>query len=163
MTAQFHDLFRYQAREFSVVGVDHELFKPSDFQLSPIPASTACWRGTLALYTILDVQLILETLSVNLPTPQGPMINGIPSSGRTGRYTMFNNVYQNLNISIPYTGSILLGTDFIRELYVHMGFHPAWKYNTVIELIFENGKLIRESDISEAMARLRQTMQDQIK
>jgi hypothetical protein len=91
------------------------------------------------------------------------MINGISSSGRTGRYTMFNNVYQNLNISIPYTGSILLGTDFIRELYVHMGFHPAWKYNTVVELTFENGKLIRESDISEAMARLRQTMQDQMK
>jgi hypothetical protein len=37
-----------------------------------------------------------------------------------------------------------------------MGFHPAWKYERVLELLFENGVLVQEFDRSEAMAEVRQ-------
>lgn len=163
MTAQFQDLFRHQGQEFSLVDGASELFKPADFQLAPIPASTGCWRGTLALYTILDARLVLETLWVNLSELQGPIINGSAPGGRTGRYGMFNNVYQNIDLRIPHTGSLLIANEFIPELYIHMGFHPAWKYRKVLGLMFEDGKLLSESDLSEAMARIRLTMQNQKK
>jgi hypothetical protein len=42
-----------------------------------------------------------------------------------------------------------------------MGFHPAWKYATVYELIFEGGVLIEESDRSKEMARIRERFQQQ--
>ena len=140
-----------------------ELFTPASFGLFPIPASTACWRGNLALYTILDAHLELDTLYVNLREPQGPMINDVVPHPPTDRYGMFNNTYGNLNLPIPYTGSILIGTGFIQELYEHMGSHPAWKYRAVIELMFENGKWNSETDRSESMAELRRTIQEKRK
>jgi hypothetical protein len=162
MTAQFHDLFRHQNQEFSVVSAG-ELFAPASFGLFPIPASTACWRGNLALYTIRDAQLVLDRLYVNLRELQGPMINGVTPQPPADRYGMFNNTYGNLNLPIPYSGSMLIGSGFIRELYEHMGFHPAWKYGVVIELMFENGKWKGETDRSESMAELRRTMQEKRK
>ncbi len=41
------------------------------------------------------------------------------------------------------------------NLYVHMGYHPAWKYEKVHELIFENGLLIEDRDISAKMKEYR--------
>ena len=37
-----------------------------------------------------------------------------------------------------------------------MGFHPAWKYESVIELAFEGGISQQEFDRSEPMAEIRQ-------
>ncbi|MCU0534809.1 MAG: hypothetical protein MUD14_13030 [Hydrococcus sp. Prado102] len=45
---------------------------------------------------------------------------------------------------------------FIQDLYVHLGFQPAYKYKTVLELIFDGGELIDEADKSEEMERFRQ-------
>ena len=47
---------------------------------------------------------------------------------------MFNNQYADVNYPIAYTGGLLLARGFIQKLYEHMGFHPAWKYEQVIEL-----------------------------
>ncbi|MBS3793093.1 hypothetical protein KGY77_10685, partial [Candidatus Bipolaricaulota bacterium] len=56
---------------------------------------------------------------------------------------------------LDYTGGLLLGDEFIQDLYTHMGFQAPWKYEKVIELIFEEGKLQKETDRSERMAVLR--------
>ena len=161
MTAQFSDLFRYQNKEFSLAEVSGgELFKATDFGLFPIPASTACWRGYLAIYTVSASNLVLDTLFINLHEGQGLAINSVTPAKPTDRYSMFNNVYRDLGYRLQYTGSLLLGDEFIRELYVHMGFHPTWKYKTVIELTFENGTLTGEFDRSENMAQLRRIMQN---
>jgi hypothetical protein len=45
-----------------------------------------------------------------------------------------------------------------RELYVHMGFQPAWKYRTVLELLFDEGKLVKIRDVSEEIRELRNKM-----
>lgn len=42
-----------------------------------------------------------------------------------------------------------------------MGFHPGWKYETVIELFFRNGVLENAIDRSAKMAEIRQTILDQ--
>ena len=56
---------------------------------------------------------------------------------------------------VPFTGGLLLGADFIEELYVHMGFHPAYKYQHVLELTFETGQLLSQSDRSIEMEEIR--------
>jgi hypothetical protein len=50
---------------------------------------------------------------------------------------------------------LLIADDFIQSLYVHMGFHPAWKYRTVLELAFEGGQEVAVHDMSAQMEALR--------
>jgi len=161
MTAQFNDVFRFQDKDFAVAGISAgELFQPADFGLFPIPASTACWRGYVAVFTISESHLILDALSVNLQETKAPTINGILPEPPASRFKLFNNVYNNLNVRLYYTGGLLLGHDFISELYVHMGFHPAWKYKEVFELFFENGRLTGEFDRSEKAVEIRHAAQE---
>jgi hypothetical protein len=39
-----------------------------------------------------------------------------------------------------------------------MGFHPAWKYETVFELEFSRGTLLETKNVSRQMAELRDKM-----
>jgi hypothetical protein len=66
--------------------------------------------------------------------------------------------YRNIGKEVLFEGGMLLGAGFISELYVHMGFHPAWKFECVHELIFENGILMEAYDRSETIAAYRERM-----
>lgn len=59
---------------------------------------------------------------------------------------------------MDFTGGILVADGFIHNLYVHMGFQPAWKYETVFELTFSQGTLLDTTDVSRQMAGLRDAM-----
>jgi hypothetical protein len=163
MTAQINDSFQYGDIEYSVAGISAGvLFDPAIFDLKPVMASTACWRGYQVVYSIADTHLIVADLHVNLledadvyQRKQGPTINGITPTEKQSEYDRFNNHYYGLNYHLEYSGGLLLADGFIRDLYVHMGFHPAWKYETVIELVFEKGVLSQEFDHSEKMAEVR--------
>jgi hypothetical protein len=155
MTAQMHDSILWNDQKFSIVGVHgDDLFHPKDFNLHPFSTVTSCWRGYVCEYKIIDNQLVLNTLKAN-HEGRGPAIHGMEPLFSKG---MFNNVYNRLNLAMDFTGEILAGEKFIRELYVHMGFHPAWKYETVYELSLSQGQVLDTRDISEPMARLREKM-----
>jgi hypothetical protein len=168
MTAQINDLFQYDGVEYAVTGISEgALFDPEILNLKPSVASTACWRGYQAVYAMSDSHLVLDKLHVNLTTTvgsgyqkriQGPVLNGISPITSHERDDFFNNHYEGLKFHLDYSGGLLLANEFISELYVHMGFHPAWKYKKVIELIFENGVLQNHFDRSEKMARVRQKL-----
>jgi hypothetical protein len=168
MTSQINDIFIYKDVKYALAGISEgSLFEPAMFKINPIAASTACWRGYVATFDISDSHLVLDSLAVNLHESDGedvftngPSINGISPVAPTDAFIMFNNLYLSLNHRIDYTGGLLLGNEFIQELYVHMGFHPAWKYKNVIELIFEDGRLVNEYDRSEKMAQLRHTIEE---
>jgi hypothetical protein len=155
MTAQIHDSIVLQDKKFSIVGVHgNELFNPVDFELHPFSTVTSCWRGYVCTYKIFHNKLLLATLEVNLHQ-QGPTINGVEPLLSAG---MFNHTYSAMNLQIQFTGEIFAGDKFIRELYVHMGFHPAWKYETVYELVISNGSVLNTKDVSKQMAQLREQM-----
>jgi hypothetical protein len=164
MTAQINDMFRYNGTDFSVSGISEgELFAPGLLDLKPAGTCTACWRGYQAVFAVSQSHLVLDTLHVNLlaegegyKRQEGPPINGVSPTGPRGEYDWFNNNYIGLDYHLEYTGGLLLADGFIDDLYVHMGFHPAWKYTTVIELIFTNGILQEDFDRSERMAEIRQ-------
>mgnify|MGYP001212192032 CR=1 FL=1 len=169
MTAQINDTFRYGDADYSVAGISEgELFDPAILDLKPSMASTACWRGYQVLYSVLDRHLVVADLHVNLLEEEvhgysrkvGPLINGVLPIGPDEDFDFFNNHYEGINYHLEYTGGLLLADGFIEELYVHMGFHPAWKYQSVIELLFENGVLVDEFDRSERMADIREMISE---
>jgi hypothetical protein len=164
MTAQISDVFMYQDREFDLAGISEGgLFSPDSLGLNPIGYSTCCYRGYQAVFAVHDGRLVLKTLNVSLYTdgpdrPEslvGPTIHGVAPK-RDEEDHQFNNIYENLNYPLPYTGGVLIATDFISSLYEHMGFHPPWKYRTVWELIFEEGRLTKGIDCSQRMAEARE-------
>lgn len=164
MTAQINDTFRYKKREFSIAGISEgELFDPSLLELKPMGTCTACWRGYQAIFALSNSRLVLDVLHVNLLKPgegferdEGPPINGVKPIESQGEHDWFNNHYEGLQYHLEYTGGLLLADGFIDELYVHMGFHPAWKYEHVVELVFDAGIIKHEFDRSEQMAEIRQ-------
>jgi len=169
MTAQINDAFRYRKREYAVAGISEgELFDPSLLDLAPAGTCSAWWRGYQAVFALSDSRLVLDALHVNLLNPgkgyereEGPMINGVKPGEPRGQHDWFNNHYEGLDYHLEYTGGLLLADGFIQKLYVHMGFHPAWKYKRVIELIFDAGILKQEFDRSEQMAEIRQRFAEQ--
>ncbi len=165
MTAQINDTFRHGDRDYSVAGISEgELFDPALLDLKPAGTCSACWRGYQAVFALSGSHLVLDTLHVNLLKAKekgyepevGPIINSVKPSGSRDKHDWFNNHYEGLDYHLEYTGGLLLADGFIEELYVHMGFHPAWKYESVIELIFDSGILKQEFDRSEQMAEFRQ-------
>ncbi|MCB1175456.1 MAG: hypothetical protein KDK39_17910 [Leptospiraceae bacterium] len=163
MTAQFQDRFTLRGRGLDIAGVSGQrLFDPQQFGLQPVSNCTACWNGYLCYYALQDQYLVLDKLHVNLFQPHlqweretGPVIQGVAPVD-PGRDGWFNNVYHDLSLLVSYSGGLLCTDGFIQKYYAHMGFHPAWKYEYVAELLFEDGRLCDEQDRSLSMAAVRQ-------
>jgi hypothetical protein len=155
MTAQIADQVEYRRLDHAIAGHNGtDLFEPADHGLKPVGSCTACWRGFVCCYRVADGALLLDKLCVSQRTP-APELFGIAPKKPESRPSFFDVVYERLAHPVPYTGGLLLGRDFIQELYVHMGFHPAWKFREVHELIFEKGMLTQASDRSQEIAGFR--------
>ena len=151
MTAQAHDTVVYRDEEYALVGINGEgLFEPDQHGLRPVALTTACWRGYRCTYEIRGQWLRLETLIV-ASAQEAPRVFSVLPTDPTAKFL----VYEDIGQIMPFTGGLLLGTGFIEDLYVHMGFHPGWKYRKVHELIIENGRVVQEADRSGEMSELR--------
>jgi hypothetical protein len=167
MTAQIHDSVNYCDNEHALVAYsDGEPFSPVKTGYLPVPAGTACWRGYVCRFRVKDNVLHLNELRINHRTAdphspnhqQPPELNGIAGtwdSASFGPEWLFHDV----DLPLAYTGGLVIGHKFIRSLYVHMGFHPAWNYEHVDELRFEQGRLIEARTASADIARLRMRIQ----
>lgn len=167
MTAQMHDAINFQGHEYDLVGINgSQLFNPESFGFKPTGRVTSCGRGFVCHYILVDNVLTLNKLDVSyghlgktkFSPKRCPVINGVAPIYTGDRNAYFNNVYENLNLKIEFTGRILLADGFINKLYVHMGFHPAWKYWTIYELTFDSGQMINVQDISKKMEGIREEM-----
>lgn len=151
-----HDLFLLQNKKFSIVGADGGgLFHPQDYDLQPLPPVTSCWRGYVCTYKISNDKLLLDSVQINLDHEGPPINNAHPVFSSRD---IFDNIYNEINLQMDFTGGILVAEGFIQKLYVHMGFHPAWKFETVFELTFSQGALLDTQDVSQQMAELRDRM-----
>ncbi len=179
MTAQISDKISYRDCEYGVVGWDGPaLFDPAAHGLQPIMFSTGCWQGYYCAFEVaaeraagpgeggeLAEVLRLTTVFIGLtgePREAAERGAGPAVYGVRPRYSESDGcfVYQNIGAVLSYTGSLTLGADFIWDHYVHMGFHPPWKYRTVHELTFAAGRLVKAVDRSEEMARMRASAAD---
>lgn len=163
MTTQISDRVDFEGTKFTLCGCNgSELFDPTAYKLTPAAPSTACYRGWTAEFSVQQ-NLQLKDLHVfheaGLPAKNkhanGPAINSIlpiePNS-----WCGFNCLYKDLNLPIQFTGGLLLGDGFIKQSGVNMGYHPFWKYESVFELIFENGNLKCAEDKSTVALAVRE-------
>lgn len=167
MTAQISDIVVWQGEEYGLCGANGEgLFDPTSVGLNPVGMCTACWRGYVCHYRVADERLLLGTLAVSHGDAEsgemvpGPAVHGIEPVEGEGWMDFFNCVYEGLDLPVAYTGGLLLGSGFIEELYVHMGFHPAWKFEKATELIFADGRIEEARDLTARMAEVREKLAD---
>ncbi|WP_448269668.1 hypothetical protein [Nostoc sp. DSM 114159] len=165
MTGQISDQLIYKSQIFCIAGVDGVgLFEPTQHGFSPQCGTTACWRGYCCTYKVIEETLYLKELIISLSLKEKLMIKhgrgrdfiGVFPSLRHTHVGHPSAIYDDLNHLVEFTGSLLAGNNFINNLYVHLGFQSAYKYEEVHELIFENGYLMQSIDRSEEMAEIRQ-------
>ena len=163
MTAQVSDVVKYRDEEMLLAAFsDGEPFSPAQYGYRPMMASTACYRGYVCEYEVAESRLLLSKLNVHHQDTDAPAsvlvkppkLNGVEA--KISEASFFGRwVFKGTNLPISYTGGLIVARGFIRSLYVHMGFHPAWKYEEVHELVFESGRLASEEDLSARIAELR--------
>jgi hypothetical protein len=154
MTAQISDVIRIGDEVFHLVGIDGgPLYDPKQDGITTRFRVTSCWRGFQCEYAVQSERLLLEKLNLNSERMPPDLFGVVPQRQSGDRH--FDFVYHFNEALIPFSGGILAAKDFIRELYVHLGFHPAWKFERVQELIFDKGYLVESHDRSRAVAEIR--------
>ncbi|MEM6529110.1 MAG: hypothetical protein AAF653_12505 [Chloroflexota bacterium] len=174
MTAQIPDKVYFNGSEYVLIGHKGEnLPTPQDYGLNPIMWSTACYRGYVSTYSVREGGLYLASLHIGrlaLDATWHP-INGVEpetvyqegyskdpaNPGQTiTRHYEYGRIYNNLDLPTYFTGGILVGRVFIRELYVHMGFGKPYQYEEVVEFLFHEGTLTETIDHSGRAAKWRE-------
>jgi len=154
MTAQIPDSISFGHTTYSITGIRGVgMFHPIELGIRPAPRITSCWRGFVYRYAIPDHRLILDFLLLNVTDPAPSIFGASPSPPEGG--APFEAQYSRLGHQVGFTGRVLAGHDFIHELYVHMGFHPAWKYREVHYFEFSDGLLTSHRDRSHEAEQFR--------
>jgi hypothetical protein len=168
MTAQVPDTCIYRGEAHSLCAFsDGEPFDPKAHGYRPVGTSTACYRGYICQYEVRKDQLFLRKLYINhqennLPVSAKkapPLLNGIIPRPAKNRF-VGGWEFHDIGMPILYTGGLALGAAFVRAPLVHMRLHPAWKYERVHELVFEEGILDSATDLSTRMAEIRERVKD---
>ena len=164
MTAQVKDTCFHREISFEIVAVAGVgllgVIELESLGVRPIPDCTACWRGYVAYYHILDGQLVLTRLHVDL-SPDDAIL------ARAGRGTELFGVspaedelvpgflYQGFELPVAFTGGLLLGDEFIWKSQDHRGHPLPWQYQNMRTVIFENGQVVADVDRSTEAAAVR--------
>ncbi len=161
MTAQAHDIVVFDGKGRALVGAAGiGLFEPATFGVMAVPWVTALWRGYHATYAVREDRLTLQRLAIGVGADGGAEAR--PSNALFGRELKRSGcgpvVLDDLAEPVSFSGGMLVGLDFIQGQYVPPGYHPAWKWRVVHELLFESGALEavhdRSSEAAEVRARL---------
>jgi hypothetical protein len=151
MTAQISDTFIYKGDAYSLIGIVGEgLVKPEDFGMTPQMLITCCWRGFFSTYEITDESIFLKEMTINEKNGNYKPINDVmPANDENGMF------YKDVNFPLLFLGKIRLAKDFIMERYVHQGFQKSSAFETVIDLRFENGRIVEIQDRSSEVEAIR--------
>jgi hypothetical protein len=157
MTAQASEIVRLEGQDFSLAGVDGRgLFDPRDHGIVTHAVSSACWRGFVNTYEVSEDRLWLVHLTIGFHGREAPVVFGVKPEHEKGDLPHYG--YAGLKRPVDFTGGFLLGRDFVREMYVHMGFHPGYAYRIVKEILFDEGRVLEQIDRSDEMAEIREAM-----
>ena len=160
MTAQVSETVYINGTRYALCGVRGEgLFDPAIHDIEPAAPHSACWRGFRCGYAVTNNRLALDELELWSDAVHWPH-NSMRLRHLFGDRVALDPDQpwidaKGLAYLVPFTGGLLLGDDFVDELYVHMGFQPAYKYKNVLEVTFESGRLLSRSDRSIEMDEIR--------
>ena len=158
MTAQIGDKYKYNGKNYTIITMSKKInFHPSDYGLKPRGILTSCWNGYWCEYSISEDGIFLEDLYVYDIEGNYPKING---KEPIKQEMMGHKHYKKIHLPISYTGKILVGDNFLREYYVHMGYQQFYAYEKLIEFVFEDGKLIKTNNYSEVAKIARELLEN---
>ena len=161
MTAQNNGMVEFEGENyFFETPTSDNLSALTNIQVAPFSGDVDSGVRRFLEYQITNNELSLKELYVDIYYDQkAPAINGVNptllSEEASSLPTLFSHGYRNMNLPIRFTGTILLKTDFIGEFSVQMGFHPTWGARKAIELVFEEGTLVKQRNVSKLMAEFR--------
>jgi hypothetical protein len=172
MTLQITDTCIYKRKRYHLLKTSGSgLFYPSDHGIKTEYISTACWRGFHCCYTIKKSELFLTTVHLGLDYFD-KVTDAIVLFGRKPeRYMESYKQYRSRKCEqvlqessdyridgicepIGFTGGILLGSDLVSGYSVAMHY-PVYVFQTLHEVIFENGKVVAIFDRSKEMEEIR--------
>ncbi len=156
MTAQITDSFLFKRESYQLIGITGgDLFSSQDFGIEADCMDTSCWRGFYSTYEIIDKGIYLKDMTILLaPRQDGnyKAINNVPPQ----QISDYEALYKDINLPVSsFTGKLRIAKGFIDELYVNMGFPKPSAFKTVLDLTFEDGKLIETKNRSNEMMKKR--------
>lgn len=147
MTAQISDTFLFKGDEYALIGMKGgDLISPKQFGMTPEELHSACYRGFYATYEVTDDGLYLKELTLLEKNGDYKPIDGVLPKEKGYQAT-----YENLKVTVPFSGKLRLAKDFIQELYIHMGFQKGTAFRTVYDVTFKEGKVVEVKDRSMEM------------
>lgn len=155
MAGQIEDVVVVEGRMYALVGVNGlGLFEPDQHGLQVRMTTTACRRGYVCEYAVDDDGLFLTGLRLGMARPPARLF------GADLRVIGSAATYSTLRVPLCFAGGLLLGARPTHDLYGHMGQHPVWNYTEVLELLFDDGRLVAVCDRSELMKQRRAAARD---
>lgn len=181
MTAISSDTFFYKGEKYSLVALNgKKLITPEDYGMNPQAWATCSMPEVYSTYEINTdsshlKQMVIPQLSGRwipiqgiMPTPPASKFKkfcnhiirnlGIKRFATQSIFFLEHFRYENLNIITPFTGRIRLGRGFINDFYIHARYQKAIAYQTLLEFVFVDGKLISTQDLSEKNAQKRNAL-----
>lgn len=155
MRSQFFDGFDFAEYKFSIVAVEHvdEFFNIEKYGLHPVIYDESCLRGYACIFGFTeDKHLALHKLFTNNNGRPAPSIDGIEP---VPFHSPAGDLRYDLELAIPYSGSILIANGFIQKYFVPFGFQIPHAFKKVYELTFDQGLFVRVEDRSESARQLR--------
>ncbi len=151
MTTQIPDEVWFQNAWYAIAAIEGTaLFDPAEHGVRPGPKSTACWRGFQCWYRIYEGALLLDKVEMGRPEGRVPMRKLFGAKALRGPDTTV--LYRGLAAPMSFTGRLLIGDGHQGSGYLNMGFTPAWRYETVYEIVFDSGRMSAAYDRSAELA-----------
>jgi len=158
VSGQILNSFIFNNDKYGVCAVEFwdTFFRISSLGINPKKTNTANILGYVATFCVDDNCLYLENLLTNTENnliDETPIINNRQAVVVNDLFGKF--YYDNIQLLLPYTGSLLISKDFIHSMYVHMGWQLTDCYETILQLTFHNGKLTSFLDLSDFVSSIR--------
>jgi hypothetical protein len=152
MTAQILDTVLFKGNDYWLIGMTEGsvLASPEQFGMEPDEIDTSCYRGFYATYELTEKLLYLRKLTLRVAFGKYLPIGDIQPEKENHKAT-----YHGLDELIPFTGRLRLAKDFIRKLYVHMGYQSPTAFKTVLDISLKEGKVVEIKDRSLEMKQKR--------
>jgi hypothetical protein len=155
MTAQVADTVTYEGITYSLLGVSSEgLFDQRAYGLEPESMTTSCRRGYVWQYGARESRILLTGLNICLREEAHYSEVGGRKPSCSDDF-LGGAAYRHLGIPMGFSGGLLLGRDFIQELYLHTGFQKPHAYR--------DGRVLGVRDHSGRIRQLRERMRSDAK
>lgn len=172
MSSFVHERIEFEGEEYAIAAQSGgKLFNPFDWGFVTLPIAQSF--GCHCYYLLEKGQLVMDSADIFDRRGKYPDINGVSgeleephdiacyegnlnwSVEHDFQDTRYR-IYENIGLNIPYTGKILAGQGLCKELFEELGYQKPYAFGKLIELYFDDGKLVKAIDRSRAARSVRE-------